>query len=128
MSTKEHWEDINRSSQAQLSSMAASREMFQPRHTFGFDWGTQREHVSLITVRSLKTSTALLDTYRAKFIDMLDREFTLATRESTDDGWSQIPMWETIQRAVTRMNTLVILGEELGKFQNQAIHTNTNRR
>jgi hypothetical protein len=96
--------------------MAASREMFQPKHTFGFSWSTHREHVSLITVRSLKISTALLELYTAKLIDMLDKEFTSATRESTDDGWSQIPMWETIQRAVTRMNTLIILGEDLGKL------------
>ena len=114
MSTKEHWADFNRASQTQLSPMAASREMFQPKYTFGFDWKIQREHVSLITVRSLRATTALLETFRPKLISMLEEEFRKAIGSRGKDGWSRIPLWETTQRATTRMNTLVILGEELG--------------
>ncbi len=57
-------------------------QMFQPKYTFGFDWGAPREHISLATVRSIRNTTAQLPAFQGKFVQILDEEFQKALDSS----------------------------------------------
>ncbi|KAF2878468.1 cytochrome P450 [Massariosphaeria phaeospora] len=114
LSSRKHWNELNNAPTNRLSPNAASREMFQPKYTFGFDWGAPREHVSIATVRSIKNMTQLLPLFQTKFVGILDQEFQKAFVNSpSKDGWTQVSIWTTIQRAVTRINSLLLLGEDI---------------
>ncbi|KAF1977810.1 cytochrome P450 [Bimuria novae-zelandiae CBS 107.79] len=112
VSSKEHWHDINNAHTSQLSPNAASREMFQPKYTFDFDWAAPREHVSLATVRSIRNMTQQLPSFQGRFLEILDQEFQKVVESNPqEDGWTRVALWPTVQRSVSRINTLLLLGE-----------------
>ncbi|PSN62395.1 cytochrome P450 [Corynespora cassiicola Philippines] len=112
--SEEHWNDLNKAPTSQLSPNAASREMFQPKYTFGFDWAAPREHVSLATVRSIRNMTQQLPSFQKRFVAILDDEFNKALSKSPQiEGWARVTFWTTVRRAVTRINSLIFLGEDI---------------
>ncbi len=60
--------------------------MFQPKHTFGYDWGSPRENISLATVRSLRNTTQQLPSLQGSFITILDEEFDKVIPKDNDIG------------------------------------------
>ncbi|KAF2446078.1 cytochrome P450 [Karstenula rhodostoma CBS 690.94] len=113
LSSNEHWHDINNAHTSQLSPNAASREMFQPKYTFGFDWSAPREHVSLATVRSIRNMTLQIPLFQGRFVEILDQEFQQAMATNPqEEGWTRVALWTVLQRAITRINTLLLFGED----------------
>jgi hypothetical protein len=108
-----------------------NEQIFQPRYTFDFDWSAPREHVSLATVRSIRNMTSQLPLFQGRFLEIIDQEFQKAMASGSQKegmvflsayacaltvsiGWTHVALWPTVQRAVTRINTLVMFGEETG--------------
>ncbi len=55
VSSKEHWDDLNKTSLNHLSSHAWSKQHFQPKYTFGYEWPDRREDEGMPVVRAIRT-------------------------------------------------------------------------
>ena len=151
VSSKQHWDDLNRAHADQLSPNAASREvpsiqndegegktdkvlqMFQSKQAFGFDWPDARQHVSVAGVRSIKNMTQRLPGLQSRFVEILDQEFDKVVAKGLREdgrsavctavlaiiglrliGWARLPLYETVQRVLLRINVLWFFGEDTG--------------
>jgi hypothetical protein len=85
VSSKEHWKELNNTSVFHLSSHAWSKQHFQPKHTFGYEWPDRTEGMPV--ARAIKLVTSQFSTLQSKFIDIMETELDDALKLSTqNDG------------------------------------------
>ncbi|KAF2648817.1 cytochrome P450 [Lophiostoma macrostomum CBS 122681] len=113
VTTPEHYHDMNAAPLSSMSPWLAAREMFQPKYTVGIDWGAPREQVSLVTVRSTRHMISELPKLEDEFVRIMQNELDKAVdTKDKRQGWSQVLLWETIQRTFIRVTTHMLLGRE----------------
>jgi hypothetical protein len=111
VSSSEHWAELNTASLNHLSHHAWSKQHFQPNHTFGYVWPDKREDDGMPVIRAIRTLTNQWPTIlKPKFVAIVEEEVENAVR--IGDG--KIPLWETVKHVASRMNILMMFGDDIG--------------
>jgi hypothetical protein len=122
VSSREHWNDLNSTSVNHLSSHAWSKQHFQPKYTFGYEWGDRRDIDGMPVVRAIRTMTNQWPDLKKKFIGIMKEELEQAYEANKlSDGSSKIPLWETVKHFGSRINMLMMFGEIVGMFLDPTI-------
>jgi hypothetical protein len=74
VSSKEHWNDLNNASIDHLSSHAWSKQHFQPKYTFGYEWPDRRAEEGMPVVRAIRTLTNQFAELKKKFVVIMRDE------------------------------------------------------
>lgn len=78
VSSKEHWNDLNNASIDHLSSHAWSKQHFQPKHTFGYEWPDRRAEEGMPVVRAIRTLSNQFAELKKKFVVIMRDELNEA--------------------------------------------------
>ncbi|KAK3216872.1 hypothetical protein GRF29_1g1277568 [Pseudopithomyces chartarum] len=113
VSSKEHWDELNKTSVDHLSSHAWSKQHFQPKHTFGYEWPDRRDEDGMPVVRAIRTMTGRFQELTPKYLRIMEEEIKEALEKGRrEDGSSRLLLWHTINHFASRMNMLMMFGEE----------------
>lgn len=82
VSSKEHWDELNKTSVDHLSSHAWSKQHFQPKHTFGYEWPDRRDEDGMPVVRAIRTMTSQFREQKSKYLRIMEEELN----ESLEKG------------------------------------------
>jgi hypothetical protein len=133
VSSKEHWNELNNTSINHLSSHAWSKQHFQPRYTFGYEWPDRRQDDGMPVVRAIRTLSNQFSILKPKFVTIMRNELDEAFRAYIQEdgavypmaphflvtliaiGSSKIPLWDTVNHFGSRMNILMMFGDEIGE-------------
>lgn len=117
VSSKEHWNDLNSTSINHLSSHAWSKQHFQPKYTFGYEWADRRDVDGMPVVRAVRTMTNQFPELKQKFIGIMSEELDQAFQANIlSNGSSKIPLWDTIKHFGSRINMFMMFGEDVGTY------------
>ncbi|KAF1960718.1 cytochrome P450 [Byssothecium circinans] len=112
--SKEHWNDLNSTSISHLSMHAWSKEHFQPKYAFGYVWPDRREEDGMPVVRAIRTVTNQFAVLKPKFITIMRDELDEALKlNAQQDGTSKIALWDTVKHFASRMNVLIMFGDDV---------------
>jgi hypothetical protein len=115
VSSKEHWNDLNSTSIYHLSSHAWSKQHFQPKYTFGYEWPDRRDVDGMPVVRAIRTMTNQFPELKQKFINIISKDLDHAFEANKLlNGSSKIPLWETVKHFGSRINMFMMFGEDVG--------------
>jgi hypothetical protein len=113
VSSKEHWNDLNSTSINHLSSW--SKQHFQPKYTFGYEWPDRRDVDGMPVVRAIRTMTNQFPELKQKFINIISKDLDHAFEANKLlNGSSKIPLWETVKHFGSRINMFMMFGEDVG--------------
>lgn len=89
VSSKEHWDELNKTSVDHLSSHAWSKQHFQPKHTFGYEWPDRRDEDGMPVVRAIRTMTGRFQELTPKYLRIMEEEIKEALEKGRrEDGRS----------------------------------------
>ncbi|KAF2014222.1 cytochrome P450 [Aaosphaeria arxii CBS 175.79] len=114
VSSKAHWEDLNNTSLNHLSSHVWSKEHFQPKYTFGYEWPDRRQDDGMPVIRAIRTLSNQFSGLRERYVSLMESDLNDALKIYIQpNGISVIPLWETVKRLGSRMNIMMLFGQHI---------------